>query len=423
MAKQPNAPLLRFPEFNSDWSCLKYGSIFSFRSTNSFSRENLNYADGQVKNIHYGDIHTKFSTLFDITNEEVPFVNPEIELKNVPDDNYCRIGDLILADASEDYADVGKCIEIVNLNNEKVVSGLHTILARPDLHKMAIGFNGFLMQSEKVRLQIKTIAQGSKVLSISTKRIAEISLNIPQNPEQQKIASFLTAIDTKLTQLKQKKSLLEQYKKGVIQKIFSQEIRFKDENGAEYPKWEKKKLSDIADKIMYGMNAAAIAYDGENKYVRITDIDENSRAFIPNPLTSPDGVIEEKYKLKESDILFTRTGASVGKSYLYNRNDGNLLFAGFLIKFSIINGNPYFIFSQTLLESYNKWIQLMSMRSGQPGINAEEYKSFSIKFPCLAEQTKIANFLSALDEKINHCQLQIEKMVKYKKGLLQKMFC
>jgi type I restriction enzyme S subunit len=286
--------------------------------------------------------------------------------------------------------------------------------------------DSFLLQfinSKEFNTSVYKNSEGGVRSYLFYENFSLIKISLPSLPEQQKIASFLTTIDTKLTQLKQKKSFLEQYKKGVMQKIFSQEIRFKDENGAEYPKWEKKKLSDIADKIMYGMNAAAIAYDGENKYVRITDIDENSRAFIPNPLTSPDGVIEEKYKLKESDILFTRTGASVGKSYLYNRNDGNLLFAGFLIKFSIINGNPYFIFSQTLLESYNKWIQLMSMRSGQPGINAEEYKSFSIKFPCLAEQTKIANFLSALDEKINHCQLQIEKMVKYKKGLLQKMFC
>ncbi len=126
-----------FPE----WEERNFGDIFSFRTTNSFSRENLNYENGFVKNIHYGDIHTKFSMQFDITKEQVPFVNSEIELKRVPEDNYCKSGDLIITDASEDYADIGKCIEVVNLNNEKVLAGLHTILARPDLYKMYVGFS------------------------------------------------------------------------------------------------------------------------------------------------------------------------------------------------------------------------------------------------------------------------------------------
>lgn len=181
-----NVPALRFPHFNENWMQKKYGEIFSFRTTNSYSREDLNYNDGKVKNIHYGDIHTKFNTMFDITKEVVPFINPEINIKNITDDNYCKEGDLLIADASEDYADVGKCIEIVNLNKEKVLSGLHTILARPDLYNMSIGFNGHLMKSEDVRLQIKTIAQGSKVLSISSKRLAEIKLNFPTLPEQKK---------------------------------------------------------------------------------------------------------------------------------------------------------------------------------------------------------------------------------------------
>jgi type I restriction enzyme S subunit len=107
---------------------------------------------------------------------------------------------------------------------------------------------------------------------------------------------------------------------------------------------------------------------------------------------------------------------------LYNKNDGNLLFAGFLIRFSIINANPYFIYLQTFRESYNKWVQTMSMRSGQPGLNAEEYKSLKMKLPCLEEQQKIANFISTIEVKINLVKKQLEKTKEYKKGLLQQMF-
>ncbi len=186
--------------------------------------------------------------------------------------------------------------------------------------------------------------------------------------------------------------------------------------------WEERKLGEITNKVMYGMNSSAIAFDGENKYLRITDIDETSRTFLPNPLTSPDGEIEEKYKLKDGDIVFTRTGASVGKSYLYKIKDGNLLFAGFLIKFSIIKGDPYFIFSQTLKTSYDKWVQKMSMRSGQPGLNAEEYKELSIIFPSILEQQKIASFLSSVDTKIEQLTKKKTLLEEYKKGVMQKIF-
>lgn len=196
------------------------------------------------------------------------------------------------------------------------------------------------------------------------------------------------------------------------------ELRFKEFSG----EWEEKKFGDITNKIMYGIASSAIKYDGQNKYLRITDIDESSRTFIPNPLTSPDGKIEDKYKLVNGDIVFTRTGASVGKSYLYNPKDGNLIYAGFLIKAHIEKADPYFVFAHTLRESYNKWVQTMSMRSGQPGLNAEEYKAFSLVLPPLPEQQKIATFLSAIDTKIDQLTHKKELLEKYKKGVMQKIF-
>ena len=186
--------------------------------------------------------------------------------------------------------------------------------------------------------------------------------------------------------------------------------------------WEVKKLGEVATNFMYGMNTAATVYDGENQYIRITDIDERTRLFTPNPLSSPDGELEDKYLLEKGDILFARTGASVGKSYLYSEKDGKIFFAGFLIRLNVKTENPYFIFSQTLTEKYQKWVLTMSMRSGQPGINAEEYKLLPIALPSFEEQSEIAFFLSKIDERIQTQSKIIEGLKKLKVATAKKIF-
>lgn len=163
------------------------------------------------------------------------------------------------------------------------------------------------------------------------------------------------------------------------------------------------------------MNAAAVKYDGKHKYIRITDIDEETSAFIPNPLSSPDGEFEQKYLVKENDILFARTGASVGKSYLYNPNDGELYFAGFLIRARIKpEYNGTFIYYQTKSKKYDRWVKLTSMRSGQPGINSQEYSGYPIAITGKVEQDKIADFLQLIDNRI---AVQ-NKIIKHRKSLI-----
>ena len=203
-----------------------------------------------------------------------------------------------------------------------------------------------------------------------------------------------------------------------MEKQLIPQLRFPEFEGV----WLKEKLVNVSEKVAYGMNAAAITFDGVNKYLRITDIDEDARRFIPKPLSSPDGEIEDKFVLKKGDIVFARTGASVGKSYLYDENDGKLLYAGFLIKFNVINAVPYFVFLQTFRESYRKWVQVYSMRSGQPGLNAEEYKLLQFNCPDIKEQQKIAAFLTDVDDKITKLTKKKELLEQYKKGIMQKIF-
>ena len=166
--------------------------------------------------------------------------------------------------------------------------------------------------------------------------------------------------------------------------------------------WAYSTIGKCSISLEYGMNAAAVKYDGKHKYIRITDIDEETSAFIPNPLSSPDGEFEQRYLVKENDILFARTGASVGKSYLYNSNDGELYFAGFLIRARIKpEYNGPFIYYQTKSKKYDRWVKLTSMRSGQPGINSQEYSGYPIAITGKVEQDKIAYFFQMLDNRIS----------------------
>ena len=181
--------------------------------------------------------------------------------------------------------------------------------------------------------------------------------------------------------------------------------------------WEMATFGDIAKGFDYGMNAAAKSFDGNNKYIRITDIDEVSSQYLYDDVVSPDGELEDRYLVKENDILLARTGASTGKSYLYRNSDGKLYFAGFLIRANIYKHNSYFVFSQLHTLRYKKWISVMSARSGQPGINSQEYASFPVYTTSLQEEDKIATFLKLLDERIITQNKIIEKLQSLIKGL------
>ena len=250
----------------------------------------------------------------------------------------------------------------------------------------------------------------------------------PSKLEQQKIGAFLSHIDSLIQAKTKKLESLKAVKKSLLQKCFPKagekvpEMRFAGFKG----EWEEKKLGEIAEKFDYGLNAAATDFDGKNKYLRITDIDDENRYFKYDDVSSPDCILSESenYLLKENDIVFARTGASVGKSYIYNKQDGIVYFAGFLIRAHIKQEyDSLFIFQNTLTESYNKYIQLTSQRSGQPGVNAEEYKEYSVMCPSsLDEQQKIGQFFSKYDSLISAQQKEIDKLTDIKKSLLQKMF-
>ena len=186
--------------------------------------------------------------------------------------------------------------------------------------------------------------------------------------------------------------------------------------------WKVKKLGEITiGKGEYGIGASATEYiEGKPRYLRITDIGDSCRLLF-NDIKGLDDADYEKYILKEGDIVFARTGNTTGKGYVYNREHGELVYAGFLIKYSIDNNIAKHNFIKYVIQSkrYWDWVNIMSTRSGQPGINSNEYSSFIVQLPPLKEQEKIASILSTVDEQIDNVDALIEKNKELKKGLMQ----
>ena len=200
------------------------------------------------------------------------------------------------------------------------------------------------------------------------------------------------------------------------------EIRFKGFTDA----WEQRKLGELAEHFEYGLNAAATDFDGTNKYIRITDIDDDSREFKNDSLTSPNFDLDsaDNYTLNEGDILFARTGASVGKTYRYKKTDGLVYYAGFLIRARIkTDYDTDFVFQNTLTSEYDNFIKITSQRSGQPGVNAQEYSGFEIMIPQdKTEQTRIGAFFRTLDTTITLYKRKLDGLKRLKSAYLQQMF-
>ena len=234
---------------------------------------------------------------------------------------------------------------------------------------------------------------------------------LPQIDEQEKVGEFLSKITEKIDKQKTLIEHLKKYKRGLLSSLLGKE------------EWQTVLLQDVACGFDYGMNSAATEYDGKHKYIRITDIDESTHKYISTECVSPSDIPEAKYKVEENDILFARTGASVGKSYIYDSCDGDLYYAGFLIRASVKpNFNSYFVYLNTLTLDYQRWVILESTRSGQPGINAEQYRNYRFKCPSIEIQNRIAEMFISFDSKLHKEQEILDHLLNYKKGLLQKIF-
>ena len=377
MGKQNTIPELRFPEFKGEWENKKLRDVTEINPTNKSLPESFIYIDlesvenGFLKKetlVFKNEAPSRAQRILMVKDVLFQMVRP-YQMNNL---YFNKVGNYV---ASTGYAQLR-----TNQNSLFIFQYLHY---------------------QKFVDKVIERCTGTSYPAINSTDLSNITIRVPPLPEQQKIATFLISVDERLQTLKKKKSLLEQYKKGVMQKLFSQELRFKDEKGKEFPKWGKKKLSEIASKKSSNISA--------NK------IEDNLGNYI---IYGASGILKKVdfYEEENDYISIIKDGAGVGRIF-YCAGKSSVLGTMEIIKpKSTIN--TYFLYCLLDNIDFVKYITGSTI----PHIYFKDYSIEECDIPCFEEQTKIANFVSSLDKKINYCQSQIEKTEQYKKGLLQKMF-
>lgn len=397
----------------------RLSELYDNVSTNSLSRALL-YENGDVLNLHYGDIHLKYSGLLDINKAELPFaLKTDYKFK---ESSRMETGDVIFADAAEDYEGIGKAVEIGQTGDTPSYAGLHTIHLKRRTDNLASGYMGYLSQAYAFRRKVWFIAQGAKVLGISSKELLKQSIVIPNITEQNTIVSRLKAVDQKINLLTKKKEALETYKKGLMQKIFSQELRFKREDGTDYPEWERCSLGDVGD-LQNGFAFKSDSYveKGDYSIVTIKNVQNGKLIKGFNYINELPKNIKKHHRLKMDDLLISMTG-NVGRVCLVNQK--NLLLnqrVGLIVLTDEMDKR--LCFYQLQQKSMLNYFITNGEGAAQPNISKDVILNAQLRFPTdNKEKIKVVNFFSRVDILIDNVQDSLESAVKLKKGLLQQMF-
>ncbi|EYE61084.1 restriction endonuclease subunit S [Bacteroides fragilis] len=386
-----NVPNLRFPEFCGEWETIKVSELLDFYSTNSLSWEQLDYSNGKIKNLHYGLIHKGVPTMVDVACDSLPYIKEESMLKSF---TLFKEGDVAFADASEDTNDVAKAIEVVNCDNQQIVSGLHTIHGRDNSNRTVIGYKGYAFASDSFHKQIRRIAQGTKVFSISVRNFDEAYIGIPSKEEQTQIAKLLITIDKRIATQNKIIEDLKKLKSAIRKKVF---VSLKEEHT------ECCEINQL------------LTYEQPTAYIVTNDEYSTDTTLIP-VLTANKGFV---LGYTDEDFGIYQKGECI----IFDdfTMDAKYVSFPFKVKSSAIkmltakpNVNLRFMFE------YLSYLELKSEEHKRHYIS--EIASLVVELPSKEMQNKIASLMTSLDNKL---ALEENTSVRYedeKQYLLSQMF-
>ena len=410
-----NIPKLRFPEFSGEWEEKNFYEIFDILQNNTFSRDQLNNENGIVRNIHYGDVLIKYGDYIDCQKEKLPFINLENNLSKYEDTSYVKNGDIIIADTAEDYT-AGKVTEICNVKDYKILSGLHTFLCRTKF-EFASKFLGYKLNSSSYHNQIAPLVAGTKVYSINRKAIGETTITYPSKAEQQKIADFLSNVDSIITAETKILKTLQKKKKALMQKLFTQQLRFKSDDCTDFPAWEEKKLGDVCSYIGGGTPSKKVKeyWNGNINWASVKDI-TGKYLYETQDKISQLGADSSATNICEPDSLLLITRMSPGKTVITK------CITAINQDLKIVKSDINVEFLHLLFQSIQTKIDEKTSGTTVKGISIEGLNQIDIRLPCKVEQQKIADCLSSLDLLIQTQQKVVTTWQQRKKALLQQMF-
>ncbi|MEM0517241.1 restriction endonuclease subunit S [Aequorivita flava] len=393
-----------------DWETPRIDEVFDFLSSNSLSRNQLNYEEEEgIYNIHYGDIHATYKRpILDFENESrVPKINKEIAISQTSD--FLKDGDLVVADASEDYEGVGEAIELKNVNERKVISGLHTFAFRDKTNKTAEGFRVYIFRNPLVKKALKTIATGSKVYGISKGNLQKFKIVLPTLPEQQKIATILSTWDSVIAKQEQLIIAKQEFKKGLMQLLLTGKKRFEGFEG----EWEEVKLSSVSTFTNGKAHEQDISLDGEFVVVNSKFISTDGKVRKnTNTQASP---------LKKDDIVMVMSdvpnGKALAKCYIIEENERYSLNQR-ICSLKAKKMDVIFLWNQL---NRNKYYLKFNDGISQTNLKKKEVLNCPILRPEIKEQQKIASVLSAADKEIGLLQSELATLRGQKRGLMQRL--
>lgn len=406
-----SVPKLRFKEFDGNFKKNKLVEYTKWSSGGTPSKDNDEYWNGDIPLISGASMHTQKLFESDVNITELGLNKGS---KLAPKDSI-----LILVRGSMLFNKIpmGLTLREVAFNQDvKCIQPIKSL-------NSSFLFQWFLAKENII--QNKVTSTGIGAGKLDTADLQNLEIVVPKLEEQTKIASFLSAVDEKISQLTQKHELLSQYKQGMMQKLFNQQIRFKADDGSEFGEWESTSIKNAASFIKDGTHGThqddptshLFLLSAKNLQNGHVVIDEKDRRINKLEFDS----IYKNYGLNTGDILLSVVG-TIGRVAIFKEEYKNYAFQRSVAFMRFKSAKPEFILQLFNAVDFQNELLVRQVVSAQPGIYLGDLSKIEIKLPCLEEQTKIANFLSIIDQKIDVVAQQIEQAKQWKKGLLQQMF-
>ncbi|WP_298503062.1 restriction endonuclease subunit S [uncultured Methanobrevibacter sp.] len=391
--------------YNEQWRKVRFGEFFDMLPTNTLSRDKLNDQQGEYQNIHYGDVLIKYPFCLDCNNADIPYINDDVKFNMA----VVRDGDVIFADTAEDDT-VGKCVEVMNVGDRKIVSGLHTYFCRPR-HKMALGYLGYYLNSNHFHNQLLPYIAGSKVSSVNRTSIARTFISYPESlTAQRRIAAILASADKVIASTQKVIAKYKQIKQGLMEDLL------KPKEG-----WKMVKLGEV----IVDSYAGGTPNRGRGDYFG-GDIPWVSSGEVNNPEINStfenitiEGLNNSSAKwIPENSILVALYGATAGQvSMLRIRATSNQAVLAIIPNDEV--ADTMFLYYQIVYNKEN--LLFLAQGSGQPNLSKNLVDKLEISIPDLTEQQRIASILSGIDAKIAAEETVLGKYGKIKKGMMERM--